>query len=112
LLFFVPGVIAFAVDFTNGTIYLPPEDACCAKPVDLAEMTAVHVDPRSLDERKIESVLASHRGRQVRLAADPLRIRPVRRGREFRAAYAEMLSDGEHLAPARLRFGRESSGRR
>jgi hypothetical protein len=25
LLFFVPGVIAFAVDFSNGTIYLPPE---------------------------------------------------------------------------------------
>lgn len=25
ILFFVPGVIAFAVDFNNGTIYLPPE---------------------------------------------------------------------------------------
>lgn len=24
ILFFVPGVIAFAVDFSNGTIYLPP----------------------------------------------------------------------------------------
>lgn len=26
LFFFVPGVIAFAVDFYNGTIYLPPEE--------------------------------------------------------------------------------------
>lgn len=25
ILFFVPGVIAFAVDFSNGTIYLPPD---------------------------------------------------------------------------------------
>jgi len=27
LFFFVPGVIAFAVDFNNGTIYLPSEEA-------------------------------------------------------------------------------------
>jgi hypothetical protein len=26
LLFFIPGVIAFAVDFSNGTIYLPPDE--------------------------------------------------------------------------------------
>lgn len=26
LLFFIPGVIAFAVDFATGTIYLPPDD--------------------------------------------------------------------------------------
>jgi len=32
LFFFVPGVIAFAVDFYNGTIYLPPEDVPLAEP--------------------------------------------------------------------------------
>lgn len=49
LFFFVPGVIAFAVDFTNGTIYLPN-----SKPVQLSdqELKTLH----SNGKLKIESL--------------------------------------------------------
>ena len=39
LLFFVPGVIAFAIDFTNGTIYLPGKRAAYLSPDELEMIT-------------------------------------------------------------------------
>ena len=58
LLFFViPGVIAFAVDFSNGTIYLPPEGSRLSMreaPNDSADMEAIEVDKRPLTEADIE----------------------------------------------------------
>jgi hypothetical protein len=38
-LFFVPGVIAFAIDFTNGTIYLPGRRAAYLSPNELETIT-------------------------------------------------------------------------
>src|SRR6516225_1345537 len=53
LAFLVPGVIAFAVDFATGAIYLPPECALLV-PGAAAELRKVQVDPAELTPERLE----------------------------------------------------------
>jgi hypothetical protein len=70
LLFFIPGVIAFAVDFSNGTIYLPPDEYGAAPPppgTHPALRSIALSKPRpSIDE--LEAVLRREAGVDVRLS--------------------------------------------
>lgn len=62
LFFFVPGVIAFAVDFINGTIYLPPgQHYGSAGSGEPAPLAAVSVPVEQLNREMIEE----HVSRQV-----------------------------------------------
>lgn len=76
LFFIIPGVIAFAVDFGTGAIYLPgtKKAALDGKP----EMEVVRVDPALLDEAYIESVVASHTGKQIDLGAEGVVLSELR----------------------------------
>jgi hypothetical protein len=93
LLFFVPGVIAFAVDFYNGTIFLP---ACqCGQVVDPADdrrLVAVQVPPDELDNARIEQVVEQHAGRRVRLARGRFIARTLDRVEEFWTAREGLLA--------------------
>src|SRR3954452_24581259 len=52
LLFFIPGVIAFAVDFTTGAIYLPPSEpyGADARPAQGQRLVAVRVPQKELSK--------------------------------------------------------------
>jgi len=83
LFFFIPGVIAYAVDFSNGTIYLPPEELEGSdgnqtssleevpeelKTIDGEEMVAIQVDRQKLRNKAyIERVIKERTGRNVDL---------------------------------------------
>jgi len=74
LLFFVPGVIAFVVDFATGTIYLPPEpyyfpESYGQLPPEKRDrpMVAIHVPREELTRKRIEQVASEHAGRPVEL---------------------------------------------
>ncbi|MDB5390758.1 MAG: hypothetical protein JWM11_6404, partial [Planctomycetaceae bacterium] len=69
LLFLVPGVIAFAVDFNNGSIYLPAEEKSqAAIPVPRRrKLISVMTQPRRLTHGAVEHAVAQHSGRQFRL---------------------------------------------
>ena len=68
LFFFIPGVIAFAVDFATGAIYLPPSYLGSAQPTGKPqELVAVNVRRDELTQSKIEQVVSTHAGREVRL---------------------------------------------
>ena len=66
LLFLIPGVIAFAVDFSTGTIYLPPEPYSQVLP-DCRHWQALHLDPADLTPQRLETVLGARTGQSVRL---------------------------------------------
>src|SRR5260370_41787144 len=53
LVFLVPGVIAFVVDFATGAIYLPPGYATMV-PSTGTELRQVRVDPAELTPRRVE----------------------------------------------------------
>lgn len=48
LVYFIPGVIAFAVDFSNGTIYLPGGISSNLSDEQLDQLSAAERDPESL----------------------------------------------------------------
>ena len=60
LFFFIPGVIAYAVDFSNGTIYLPNSAASVENQDDLQSMTRVVVADGDLTAERIRAIVQSH----------------------------------------------------
>lgn len=72
LLFFViPGLIAFAVDFSTGAIYLPPDEEAAANG---DEDVVVHVDPDSLTPEKLSQVIYEHTGERVEISEAEMRL--------------------------------------
>lgn len=64
LFFFVPGVIAFAVDFSNGTIYLPGGRSADAGSPDESRQISFSGRP---DRDQLERLLQEQAGIQVEL---------------------------------------------
>src|SRR6516225_9174343 len=64
LLFVVPGIIAFVVDFCTGAIYLPPEHALLV-PVTGADLRKVQVDPAELSSERVEGIVREQTGKTV-----------------------------------------------
>src|SRR4029077_4261404 len=64
LVFLVPGVIAFVVDFATGAIYLPPGYAALA-PSAATDLRQVRVDPAELTPRRVEAIVQEQTGKTV-----------------------------------------------
>jgi hypothetical protein len=82
LFFLVPGIIAFAVDFSNGTIYLPGGAVGALEiPETTDGMDAVVVGSEELTWERLEAVVSRPAGRTVDLDAPGTMV--------FRVATAE-----------------------
>lgn len=68
IFFFVPGVVAFAVDFATGSIYLPSESYGQAGKIGVDQLAEVECPPDELTTERIEAVTSEYAGRPVRLA--------------------------------------------
>lgn len=79
LLFFIPGAIAFAVDFSTGAIYLPPDGYGQHDPgkFDPSRCDVIHVPPSELTQEKLEAVLAERTGHSVTLEPGSYNVRPL-----------------------------------
>lgn len=64
-LFIVPGIIAFAVDFVTGAIYLPGGGQSVALSDDPEENRVIYVDPETLDTDTIKQVIRQNKGVEV-----------------------------------------------
>jgi hypothetical protein len=94
LFFFVPGVIAFAVDFNNGTIYLPPEQTwgppqAASDRTQKSPLTPIVASPQQLTPQVIEQALAQHTGRDIRLVPGTYRTKALDRLDQFWKTRAE-----------------------
>ena len=94
LFFFVPGVIAFAVDFNNGTIYLPPEGELGLQQTSTAltqtsPLTSIATSPQQLTPQVVEQALARHTGRDIRLVPGTFRTKVLDRLDQFWTTRAE-----------------------
>ena len=74
ILFFVPGVIAFVVDFSTGAIYLPagPRQAAL-EPIE-NELVRVQLPPQQLQLEAIETTVGTYSGRPIVLRDDATRV--------------------------------------
>jgi hypothetical protein len=96
LLFFIPGVIAFAVDFSTGAIYLPPNQyGSAGRPANDQSLVAVNVPQKELTQQRLEEVASRHAGRDVRLVAGEYDTAPLSKIDDF-------WTTREKLAASRL----------
>lgn len=70
LLFLIPGIIAFIVDFSTGAIYLPSEDGQAAEPV-------AYLPPDEMTPERIAEVIRERTGVEVMLTEEDLRVMRV-----------------------------------
>lgn len=75
LLFFIPGVIAFIVDFGTGAIFLPPGYGDTSDP---KHWRVVKIPKEEMTRERIEEVVARETGKPVDLADDDVRIEKLR----------------------------------
>lgn len=107
LFFFVPGVIAFAVDFATGAIYLPPEPQVIGShPVgrstpeqwsqadhwNVEEWRKVEVSPAGLSRQAIEQTVQAHTGEAIHLDTGSYQACPIDDLAESRQAYLRLAS--------------------
>ena len=84
LLFFIPGVIAFAVDFATGAIYLPPEQyGSTESPKDDQPFVEMHVPKSELTQDCLEQIASKHSGKSVHLTAGHYLTAPLTKLTDF-----------------------------
>jgi hypothetical protein len=98
LLFLVPGVVAFAVDFATGAIYLPPCYAALVPPA-AADLRQVRVDPAELTPQRVEEIVREQTGKVVSL-----------RPGDYRATRLPKLDDFTPEAVAALQSDAKAGG--
>ncbi len=82
LLFIVPGVIAFAVDFSTGAIYLPPDSSEFARdPVDLEASEKIHMAARPLTRVNVEALIEETFQQQIDLTAPGTKVAKIESGK-------------------------------
>ena len=91
LFFLIPGVIAFAVDFSNGTIYLPA-----------APLKQVKFDPKHSTMAGIERTIKEETGHTVKLDGENTRVTRLRSTDEMKARFAEVSPDMQNARLALL----------
>lgn len=68
LLFFIPGVIAFAVDFSTGAIYLPQgNEPTLSKSNKSRGLQSISLTPSQLSRPQIAEAVSQHTGRDIQL---------------------------------------------
>jgi hypothetical protein len=88
LLFIIPGIIAFAVDFNNGTIYLP---GTSRGSLELKSIKQVKFDPKHSSMASIEKIIKKETGYTVKLNQDNMKISRLKSIDEMMMRFAEVL---------------------
>ena len=77
MLFLVPGVIAFAVDFYNGTIFLPARNYGELNADSNDELLAIDVSKNELSQETVENVLSEHTEQKIALGPGKYQFKPL-----------------------------------
>jgi hypothetical protein len=99
LFFIIPGVIAFAVAFGNGTIYLPSKHVVVSK----ADLRQIKFDPRNTSFAQIEKIIKDQTGYAVHLTRGNARISRLKSGNDMMEHFAQVMPDTQDN---RLAFNR------
>lgn len=70
LLFVVPGIVAFVVDFSNGAVYLPGGSGS----MELKDMKKITFDPGKCDMRDIEDIVKKETGYAVDVEESDIKV--------------------------------------
>ncbi len=85
LFFIIPGVIAFAVDFSTGAIYLPATKR--------AQIRQIRFDPKHTSIAQIEKIIKEETGRDVRLTQSDMQVSRLNSRDEMLSCLAQVPPD-------------------
>ncbi len=88
LFFLIPGIIAYAIDFSNGTIYLP---GTRVSSLDIKDMKQVKFDPKHYTVASIEKIIKRETGYAVKLRQDNIQVYKLKSLDDMMARFAEVL---------------------
>ena len=97
LVFLIPGIIAFAVDFSTGAIYLPPGYAVL-DPGTGTELRKVQVDPAELTPERVEAIVREQTGKAISLQPGAYRATKLQRLDQFTPEVVAGLQADPHAA--------------
>ncbi|MBC7819717.1 MAG: polyribonucleotide nucleotidyltransferase [Planctomycetaceae bacterium] len=103
LLFFIPGVIAFAVDFNNGTIYLPPEQHFQSES-SIHGWTPVRTSSKSPTSAEIELIVQQRTGKSIHLQPGRYRATKLDSPQELADVNIDHLSRATACEATDVRF--------
>jgi len=88
----IPGVIAFAVDFSTGAIYLPAKEA---KGLTKDNLRIVKFDPKSATPGTVEKLISKETGKDFHFNDEDLKIVRTEKQSEISEVYAKLQSATE-----------------
>jgi hypothetical protein len=94
IFFIVPGVIAFAVDITNGTLYLPGSHHHSSASTEKDHIKVIRVNPGVLNEKMIQELVKHHTGISIRLDQRNVEIYELNRSENIEAKLVELGKSG------------------
>jgi len=83
----IPGVIAFAVDFSNGTIYLPERTKLGL--LNLNNIREVKFDPQHTSLASIERIISDKTGCDVKFGQDNIKLTQLNSLQDMRTRFAK-----------------------
>lgn len=89
LFFLIPGIIAFAVDFSNGCIYLPARRTV----VTTADLKTIRFDPRHTSMAQVERIIKEQTGYSVKLTENRVEVSRLASSREMLQHFAQAVPD-------------------
>ena len=102
LFFLIPGVIAFAVDFSNGTTYLPEGSR-------RDRLSQIKFDPKHTTLAQIESIIKDKTGCSVKLAQENIRVSRMHSKEEMMLSFAQTTSNVQTGRLASIQLKKETS---
>jgi len=97
LFFIIPGVIAFAVDFTTGAIYLPGGPRKSSLFPEDETIVVVRVNPRELSEDVIKEVVSRETGSLTRFDLKDVEFQVLDSPQEIETKLVEAKRSGYRL---------------
>ena len=94
LLFIIPGVIAFAVDITNGTLYFPGGQRHSSVSGESCRMTMLRVNPTELNEKMIQQIVEKQTGISLSPDLSKAEIYPLDRSENIEATLGKLERSG------------------
>ena len=93
LFFLIPGVIAYAVDFSNGTIYLP---GALHASLGTTGFKVVKFDPRHKTQADIAGIIKRETGCDIALYQGKMRIARLRSSEDMLVHFAQVAPGAPH----------------
>jgi hypothetical protein len=92
LFFIIPGIIAYAVDFSTGCIYLPGGRSSSISDAD--EIKVVHVNPAELNEKTIKKIVIRETGISGTIDLNRAKVWALNGIEDVPVKFAEMKKSG------------------